>query len=151
MKINYYATEKESLPPFRRRILRQWLDEVVEKQGKNLVSINYFFMSDEELLRMNQQFLSHDFYTDILTFDASPEDPDSIEGDIAISLDRVRENARKLLLPYEAELHRVMIHGILHLCGLEDETPREALAMRIAEDHALFLLHKFLEGRPPLR
>lgn len=149
MPITYAVEEGVAMPRFRRRIASKSLRQTAEELGKKLEEINYMFMTDEQLLALNEQFLQHDFYTDILTFDAREvEDEENVlKGDIAISLDRVRDNAKKMGIPYELELFRVMAHGVLHLCALDDHTPEDDQKMRMAEDRALFLLQKELAGR----
>lgn len=146
MTITYSPSNERVVPRFKRRIATLCLQEVAKELGRTLEEINYLFMSDEELLVLNRQYLNHNYYTDILTFDTQYEEEDSrtIRGDIAISLDRVRENAFRIGLHFEDELFRVMAHGILHLCGLDDHTPEDDLKMRIAEDHALHILKKKL-------
>jgi len=98
--------------------------------------LNYIFMSDEELLKINQQYLNHDTYTDIITFDNS-EDEGCIHGDIFISIDRVTENAENFKTEFETELRRVLAHGLLHLCGYKDKSEKEAELMRGMEENAL--------------
>lgn len=146
MKIYYYADRGTKIPPLRRQIVSRWLQIIAKEMGKRLGEITYKFTNDEGILAVNIGFLQHNYYTDILTFDGkeSNEDPDLVKGDILISLERVAANASKLQLPYEDELHRVLIHGVLHLCGLDDHTISEARKMRIAEDRALYLIHQLV-------
>ncbi|MCB0553146.1 MAG: rRNA maturation RNase YbeY [Phaeodactylibacter sp.] len=118
----------------------QWIQKILQQEEKQLLQLTYIFCSDEYLFEINQEYLSHDTYTDIITFPYT--DPPLIEGDIFISIDRVRENARNLGLPFEQELHRVMIHGVLHLCGYPDKTTEEAAQMRTMEDKALALFEQ---------
>ncbi|HQU57665.1 MAG TPA: rRNA maturation RNase YbeY [Saprospiraceae bacterium] len=118
----------------------QWIQKILQQEEKQLLQLTYIFCSDEYLFEINQEYLSHDTYTDIITFPYT--DPPLIEGDIFISIDRVRENARNLGLPFEQELHRVMIHGVLHLCGYPDKTTEEAAQMRAMEDKALALFEQ---------
>ena len=118
----------------------QWIQKILQQEEKQLLQLTYIFCSDEYLFEINQEYLSHDTYTDIITFPYT--DPPLIEGDIFISIDRVRENARNLGLPFEQELHRVMIHGVLHLCGDPDQTTEEAAQMRAMEDKALALFEQ---------
>ena len=99
--------------------------------------IAYIFVDDEEILRVNREYLQHDYYTDIITFDYT--EGDTISGDLFISLDTVRTNAEQFDKPYDEELHRVIIHGILHLCGINDKGPGEREIMEAAEDKALAL------------
>lgn len=116
----------------------RWLNEVAAGYGRILGDIVYKFCSDEEILRVNREFLSHDYYTDIITFDYSIGK--KVGADILISLDTVRSNAESLGVGYEEELHRVIVHGLLHLCGIKDKTPEERAEMEAAENEALKLL-----------
>ena len=119
-----------------RRLLRRWLREVARQEGGYRIGgINYVFCSAARLLEMNRQYLGHDYYTDIITFDYSEEDV--ISGDLFISLDTVRSNSEQLGVEYEQELHRVIIHGILHLCGINDKGEGEREIMEAAENKAL--------------
>ncbi|WP_028664271.1 rRNA maturation RNase YbeY [Runella zeae] len=118
------------------RITKKWLLNIIEAEGFHLNQLNYIFCSDEYLLRINQEYLEHDFYTDIITFDNSEED-NHIEGDIFISIDRVRENASTLQKKFEEELRRVLAHGVLHLVGYDDLEDEQELQMRAKEDHYL--------------
>ena len=120
--------------------ISEWIKTVIEREGCNLTKVCYIFCSDEYLYNLNQEYLNHDTYTDIITFPYT-ELP-LIEGDIFISVDRVKENARKFGVPFEQELFRVMIHGILHLCGYRDKSPEEKVLMRKKEDEALQLLSR---------
>lgn len=119
----------------------EWLRSVVAREKKQFTHLNYIFCSDQFLLSLNQQYLNHKTLTDIITFDHS-EDEDKIEGDIFISIERVRDNANSLELPFEDELHRVMVHGVLHLIGYGDKTPEEKSRMRKKEDAYLSLRNK---------
>ena len=117
----------------------EWIMDVVESCGKRIGELNYIFCTDEALLEMNQTFLDHDYYTDILTF---PLDTNgSVSADIFISLDRVRENAREWNVGFDEELRRVMIHGVLHLLGWDDRTPEEEREMRRKEEEAIEMFH----------
>lgn len=112
--------------------LKKFIKTIFEEEGYLLDSVNYIFCSDEYLLDINRRFLKHDYYTDIVTFDLSkPKNP--IESEIYISVDRVRDNALHLNEPFKFELHRVIFHGALHLCGYKDKTKREKLSMRARE------------------
>ena len=115
-----------------------WINQVLQKEGYKAESINYIFCSDNHLLAMNKQYLNHDTLTDIITFDHS-EQTKNIEADIFISIDRVKENARLLKKDFTNELHRVIIHGLLHLFGLNDKTEVEKQEMREKEDACLSL------------
>lgn len=116
---------------------KQWIKLLVSHHHKTLGDISYVFYDDEQLLEINKQYLQHDFYTDIITFDYSQDD--TISGDIAISIDRVKDNAKDLGTDWNDELDRVLIHGILHLIGFKDKTPKDAKIMREQEDFALSL------------
>ena len=117
--------------------VKKWVSQVVQLRGKRVGNISYLFCDDEHLLGVNQQFLNHDTYTDIITFDYVVAD--LISGDIMISVDRVGENAEKFGVPFEQELHRVVIHGVLHLLGQGDKSDAEAVEMRRQEEEALAL------------
>jgi rRNA maturation RNase YbeY len=120
---------------FRRREVGAWIRRVVREYGKEVGEITYMYVSDKEMLKLNREHLGHDYYTDVLTFDYG--EGDKVSGEIVISIDRVRENGRVHKEGMERELYRVMIHGVLHLCGLRDETEEERELMREAEDKAL--------------
>lgn len=117
--------------------LKKWIAEVVKRHGGTVGNINYLFCDDEYLLGVNQQYLNHDTYTDIITFDYVIAN--LISGDIMISVDRVGENAVKFGVGFEVELHRVIIHGVLHLLGQGDKSEEEAVKMRRLENEALSL------------
>lgn len=116
-----------------------WIRKVIKKEGKSLQSLNYIFCTDEYLREMNIQFLKHKTYTDIITFNYNPSKTE-IEGEIYISIDRVRENAETFQTDFQTELNRVVIHGVLHLLGFNDKTKAEKTAMREKEDACLSLL-----------
>ncbi len=111
---------------------KAWLNEVAKQEGKKILELSYVFCSDEYLLQINQEYLNHDTLTDIVTFDNS-EDPKKIEGDIFISIDRVKENGEKLGTS-ETELERVMVHGLLHLLGYKDKKKKDKALMTEKED-----------------
>ena len=117
---------------------RKWIKSILKELNKKITCINYIFTSDAYLNKINQDFLNHDTYTDIITFDQSGT-PEKLEGDIFISIDRVRENSANQNIPFQDELHRVMIHGILHLLGMNDTTASEKKEMRKKENHYLAL------------
>lgn len=119
-----------------KRNIYTWLNTVATLENKTIQSLNIILCSDEFLLSMNQKHLNHDYYTDVITFDLS-ENPTFIEGEIYISVDRVKENAKLLNHPFIDELHRVMVHGLLHLCGYKDKTPTQQKLMRKKEDEYL--------------
>ena len=130
-----YNTVNVKMPAIRRRDTSAWVKAVAASYGKKVGEIAYIFVDDEEILRVNREYLQHDYYTDIITFDYT--EGDTISGDLFISLDTVRTNAEQYGKPYEEELHRVIIHGILHLCGINDKGPGERGIMEAAEDKAL--------------
>ena len=134
MLIAYYS-ENVPLPSFKKRILNQWIKSVASGYDKRIGDISYLFCSDEKILEVNKQYLQHDYYTDIITFDYSEENV--ISGDLIISLDTVKSNAEKFQAGYKDELYRVIIHGILHLCGVNDKTPEDKAIMTEAENSAL--------------
>ena len=111
---------------------KAWLNEVAKQEGKKILELSYVFCSDDYLLQINQEYLNHDTLTDIVTFDNS-EDPKKIEGDIFISIDRVKENGEKLGTS-ETELERVMVHGLLHLLGYKDKKKEDKTLMTEKED-----------------
>ena len=122
-----------------RNILKEFIRSIFRKYNKKFTSVQVIFCSDKYLLDINRQFLQHDYLTDIITFNlAGPGQP--IEAELYISVDRVKDNAKDLDEPFIQELHRVLFHGILHLCGLNDKTPTEVERMRIAEST---LLHQY--------
>ena len=108
--------------------LKKFIELIFKKEGRPLLSINYIFCTDKALLEINKQFLKHDFYTDIITFDLS--ESDEIAAEIYISVDRVRDNASLLGVSFKSELHRVIFHGALHLCGYSDKTKDQKAEMR---------------------
>ena len=130
-----YNTENVGMPDVRRRLTSQWVKQVAQSYGRKVGEVAYVFVDDEEILRVNRQYLQHDYYTDIITFDYC--EGDTISGDLFISLDTVRSNAAELGVPYGQELRRVIIHGILHLCGINDKGPGEREIMEAAENKAL--------------
>jgi rRNA maturation RNase YbeY len=122
----------------RKSELKTWIKTIIEKEKRSLGNLNYTFLSDDSLLKMNIEYLKHNTYTDIITFNYNEEK--KVSGDIFISVDRVRENARKFEVSFEEELHRVIIHGVLHLCGYKDKTKTDSEMMRKKENSALRLL-----------
>ena len=130
-----YNTVNVKMPAIRRRDTSAWVKAVAANYGKKVGEIAYIFVDDEEILRVNREYLQHDYYTDIITFDYT--EGDTISGDLFISLDTVRTNAEQFDKPYDEELHRVIIHGILHLCGINDKGPGEREIMEAAENKAL--------------
>lgn len=132
-----YNTDGVKIPSIKKRENTAWVKAVAASYGKRVGEIAYIFVDDEKILEVNRQYLGHDYYTDIITFDYC--EGDVISGDLFISLDTVRTNAERVGATYEEELHRVIIHGILHLCGINDKGPGEREIMEAAEDKALAL------------
>lgn len=130
-----YNTEGVKFPDIKKRETTSWIRRVAESYGKKVGEIGYLFVNDEKILEVNNEYLGHDYYTDIITFDYC--EGNILNGDIVISLDTVFTNADKFSHPYDEELHRVIIHGILHLCGINDKGPGEREMMEAAEDKAL--------------
>jgi len=133
-----YSAEGVKFPNIKRRETTAWIRRVAASYGRTVGEVGYLFCDDEKILEVNREYLGHDYYTDIITFDY--DEGTQINGDLVISLDTVRTNAEQFQKTYEEELHRVIIHGILHLCGLNDKGPGERELMEAAEDRALALL-----------
>ncbi|MDR0230525.1 MAG: rRNA maturation RNase YbeY [Dysgonamonadaceae bacterium] len=134
MAIIYQSDDIKS-PKIKRREISNWIKSVATSHNKKIGDIAYIFCSDKKILEINIQYLNHDYYTDIITFDYS--EGDIISGDLFISLDTVRSNAEKFNTDYAEELYRVIIHGILHLCGFKDKSTKDAKVMREKENEAL--------------
>lgn len=137
-----YNVDGVKMPKIRRRDTSAWIKEVAASYDKKVGSIAYIFCDDEKILEVNRQYLQHDYYTDIITFDYCEDEEmmgnkNTISGDLFISLDTVRSNAEQQGATYEEELHRVIIHGILHLVGINDKGPGEREIMEAAENKAL--------------
>lgn len=130
-----YQTEGVKMPSIKRRETSAWIKSVALTHGKKIGDIAYIFCDDEKILEVNREYLQHDYYTDIITFDYTEENV--ISGDLFISLDTVRSNSEQLGVSYEQELHRVIIHGILHLCGINDKGEGEREIMEMHENNAL--------------
>ncbi len=135
-----YNTINVTMPAISHRETTAWVRAVAATYGKRVGEIAYVFCDDEKILEVNRQYLQHDYYTDIITFDYC--EGDMLSGDLFISLDTVRSNAELFGKTYEDELHRVIIHGILHLVGINDKGPGEREIMEAAEDKALALYHE---------
>lgn len=133
--INFQFLDTPTLPL---EYVESWFQKITQKEGKSLADISIVLGTDEWLLEQNKQFLNHDFYTDIITFDYCVGN--IISGDLLISLERVEENAKTFDVSRETELNRVLVHGLLHLCGYGDETSKEIEIMRKKEDYYLSLL-----------
>ena len=134
-----YNAEGTKMPKIRRRDTSAWIRRVAAGYGLRVGDIGYMFVNDERILAVNREYLGHDYYTDIITFDYSEDGV--INGDIVISLDTVRTNAGQYGKDYDEELHRVIIHGILHLCGINDKAPGEREVMEAAENEALLKIN----------
>jgi len=131
----YFYNEKIDFKLKNKAKLKFWLKHIAELEKKTIGTLNFIFTSDEELLQKNKQFLNHNTLTDIITFDYC--EGNKLIGDIFISTDRVKENAKKFNVEFEEELHRVIIHGTLHLCGYKDKTKTASELMRKKENWAL--------------
>ncbi len=132
-----YNAEGIRMPQIKRRETSAWIKAVAAAHGRKVGEVGYLFVNDEKILEVNREYLNHDFYTDVITFDY--DEGDRINGDIVISLDTVRSNAELFGKDYDEELHRVIIHGILHLCGINDKGSGEREQMEAAENEALAL------------
>ena len=132
-----YSTENVKMPAIKRRETTAWIRRVAATYGKKVGEVGYLFVDDEKILAANNEYLGHDYYTDIITFDYC--EGNTLNGDLVISLDTIATNAEKFHKDYNEELHRVIIHGILHLCGINDKGPGEREIMEAAEDRALAL------------
>ena len=126
----YFSSESVLFPPIDRAAVTAWIARVAQSYGRTVGELSYLFCSDERILEVNRQFLRHDYYTDIITFDYS--EGRTLNGDLVISLDTVRTNAELFGKDYDEELHRVIIHGVLHLCGQNDKGPGEREQMEAA-------------------
>ena len=133
-----YSAENVKMPKIRKRDTSAWIKKVAATYNRTVGEVGYLFCDDEKILEVNREYLQHDYYTDIITFDY--DEGDQINGDLVISLDTVRTNAELFGKTYEEELHRVIIHGILHLCGINDKGPGEREIMEAAENKALDMM-----------
>ncbi len=137
-----FNIEIEKFKITERRKKKRWLNDLISQENYNLLELNYIFLNDEALLKINKEYLNHDTYTDIITFDNS-EEKKSIEGDIFISVDRIRENALMFRVSFETEMIRVMAHGLLHLCGYLDKKKKDIKNMREKENYYMEQYGKF--------
>ena len=135
-----YNSDGVRMPKIRRRDTSAWIKAVAATYGRKVGDVGYMFVSDEKILEVNREYLGHDYYTDVITF--YYDEDDIVSGDVVISLDTVRSNAELFGKDYDDELHRVIIHGILHLCGINDKGPGEREIMEAAENKALAMLKK---------
>lgn len=131
----YYQNEDTAFPPIKRRKVSEWIKTIAASYNKKIADISYIFCSDKRILEINREYLQHDYYTDIITFDYS--EGNTIAGDIFISIDTVKSNSIQYETDFIEELHRVIIHGILHLCGINDKTEAEQAEMTMNENKAL--------------
>lgn len=138
-----FSVENVRMPRISRTLIREWVRQVAASYGCTESGIGYTFCDDDKILEVNRQFLGHDYYTDIITFDYSSGK--RISGDLYISLDTVKSNSEEFGTPYDEELHRVIIHGVLHLCGINDKGPGERAVMEAAENKALELLRQLAQ------
>ena len=130
-----YQNEGTRMPNIKKRETTAWIRRVAATYNKKVGDVGYIFCDDERILEVNREYLQHDYYTDIITFDYT--EGDTISGDLFISLDTVKTNSEQFGTPYDEELHRTIIHGILHLCGINDKGPGEREIMEAAENRAL--------------
>ena len=136
-KVHFFSLDRR--PTLRDRTrLKLFVENLFKREKRKLNNLSYIFCSDEHLLTVNQEFLKHDFYTDVITFDLSA-DLQSTEGEVYLSIDRIKDNAQKEGVSFKEELHRVIFHGALHLCGYKDKNKVDCLIMRKMED-------KYLKG-----
>lgn len=133
-----YNTDNVKMPALKRRATNAWIRAVAARYGKRVGDVAYIFCDDAKILEVNRQYLQHDYYTDIITFDYC--EGNTLHGDIFVSLDTVRSNAAEFGATFDNELHRILIHGILHLCGQADKTPEARAEMTRKENDALTLL-----------
>lgn len=136
-----FENEAVDLPDLPFSLVKKWIQNIADLHEKELGNICYVFCNDDKILEVNKQFLNHDYYTDIITFDYC--EGSKLSGDLFISLDTVKSNSEKYKVDYTSEILRVVIHGILHLCGLKDKSDEDAKHMRKAENEALLIYNSF--------
>lgn len=139
-----FQTQNVEMPQIDVELVRRWIGEVAARHGKTVGPLTYCFCDDPHIIEVNRQFLQHDFYTDIITFDYTRRN--RISGDMLISLDTVASNAEMLGMAYDQELHRVIIHGVLHLCGIDDKGEGEREIMEAHEDDALSIFQRLKQS-----
>lgn len=139
-----FQTQNVEMPQIDVELVRTWIGEVAARHGKTVGPLTYCFCDDTHIIEVNRQFLQHDFYTDIITFDYTRRN--RISGDMLISLDTVASNAEMLGMAYDQELHRVIIHGVLHLCGIDDKGEGEREIMEAHEDDALSIFQRLKQS-----
>lgn len=135
-----YNCDGVKMPKIKKRETTAWIKAVAATYGRKVGEIGYMFVDDEKILQVNNEYLGHDYYTDVITFDY--DEDDVLNGDLVISLDTVRSNSELQKTTYEEELFRVIIHGVLHLCGINDKGPGEREIMEAAENKALDMLRE---------
>lgn len=140
MAVQFFSADI-NIPTLSKRKLKLFIRALFEQEGKLLDELSYIFCSDDYLLEINRQFLNHDYFTDIITFDISIEKV-KVKGEVYLSIDRIKDNAIKFNQPFQTELLRVIFHGALHLCGYKDKTKLQKRKMREKEDYYLFMFHK---------
>lgn len=140
-----YNVEGVKMPKIKKRETTAWIRAVAKSYGRRVGEVGYMFVNDDKILEVNREYLGHDYYTDVITFDY--DEDDVVSGDVVISLDTVASNAHLFNKTYEEELYRVIIHGILHLCGINDKGPGEREQMEAAENKALALRRQLLEQK----
>ena len=140
-----YNVEGAKMPKIKKRETTAWIKAVAKSYGRRVGEVGYMFVNDDKILEVNREYLGHDCYTDVITFDY--DEDDVVSGDVVISLDTVASNAHLFNKTYEEELYRVIIHGILHLCGINDKGPGEREQMEAAENKALALRQQLLEQK----
>lgn len=140
-----YNVEGVKMPKIKKRETTAWIKAVAKSYGRRVGEVGYMFVNDDKILEVNREYLGHDYYTDVITFDY--DEDDVVSGDVVISLDTVASNAHLFNKTYEEELYRVIIHGILHLCGINDKGPGEREQMEAAENKALALRQQMLEQK----
>jgi probable rRNA maturation factor len=134
-KIHFYSLDRN--PALKNRIkLKVYIEGLFAKEKKKLGKLSYIFCSDDHLLGINNDFLKHDFYTDVITFDLSSSKAET-EGEVYLSVDRIKDNAKQLGVSFKEELHRIIFHGALHLCGYKDKSKADEQQMRLAENKYL--------------
>ena len=138
-----YNVEGVKMPKIKKRETTAWIKAVAKSYGRRVGEVGYMFVNDDKILEVNREYLGHDYYTDVITFDY--DEDDVVSGDVVISLDTVASNAHLFNKTYDDELYRVIIHGILHLCGINDKGPGEREQMEAAENKALALRQQMLE------
>lgn len=135
----YFHKEDIEFPSIKKQKTKNWIKKIIHQENREVGDINYIFCSDEYLLEMNKNYLKHNYYTDVITFDYV--EGNSISGDIYISVERIRNNAKNLNVPFLKEFNRVIVHGVLHLLGYNDGNVKEKRTMRKKEDDYLSMLN----------